>query len=1014
MRINQFPGLVQASSPYKLPLGGAVEQVNVTSVVPGQLTVRGGSVRLGPSDRAIEIWGWSPGSGQSESILGQTEAGDIVEYKGLGGTLDVEVKNQGTFSGDYPVSFSQGRRGEVYIYQGYGARGLVRATNGDVRPVGLDPPTTAPSVTVDFTPSYYVARIDIVDAGSGYSRPPDITIAAPPAGGRQAKAISRIAGRALLEIEVTDGGAGYTSVPVVRVGKPEKQTSTGTPAIAALEAGAPSGNHKTGVVYWDVFQPSNGAFICFRDQRGNRLQRYRDGFILTAHGGSGGGASMYLELTELGKRWTLFGSGTTTVPNPGGITGFPSDCPPSFDENDDGNDPTSFFKSWQVYDWGAGYQPGDEVYAYLFTVTSFQSGFGAKDTCAHLPTGMGCPVVFKGYVWGSGETPDAVTIKDAIKYRRALLSPNLADGGSGYLTPPRFIADDGEIIKSEIDDTGKVTALYSAFPGKTYVWPPEILDDGPSEGGLAQAIVRSNFRGKYQCYYRFVNDAVPKEAGGPLYSSLSPVTVVDAGTGASSLVWGKVAFPAGVTAIELWRSTADQATTLFRVAKITSDADCAHPFPPGWFWKFGSQHPFGCWVDTLSDYDLSNPNREGFLALPILLSDGSLNANRFGVASADFAVGVVFQDRTFLAVDTTGKKPNTIYYSEADEPESIPEVNELILQTNVRDTDYITALIPYAGALVVAQSRHCHRLTFVSDPEKDAQTSLIAYRGCVNQRTWDIYLGTAYVLDEMGLYSVDDRGQVEHLSSQLDGLFRTNTDVMIPQVDWSKRRWFFVRADRNLGVIRVHLAFVGDQGKYPTRQLVYDPDAKSWWEERYPMTFSAAAMIRDENENTRLIHAADDGLYLLGEGLTDSGAPVAYSYKTGHVEFVTDGQRGGGTANPRNVSVVYKPTDDECLLKLSLYYNASDDPRKNVVNRDRGVGFVHEEGTPDCYVDMWRDRLPETEANGIARALFSGRTLEDIYGSDTHLAIQLHGEQGLAGPVVIYSIDLQGVVEASQ
>jgi hypothetical protein len=993
MRINAFPGLIQAASPYALPPGAAVEQTNVMSLVPGQLTVRGGSQKLGDSVRAVEIWGWSPGSGKSESILGQTEAGDIVEYSGLGGSMKVEVKNAGAFSGDYPVTFSQGRRGEVYIYQGYGKRGLVRGTDGTVRLVGLDAPKDKPVITIDSTVSYYVARIDIVRAGSGYSLPPAVTVAPPPAGGRQATAIARIRDRALSEITVTDGGAGYTSPPVVRVAKPQKQVADGVAALAALESGAPGGDHKSGVVYWDFYQPSNGGFTCYSDIDGNNLARWRDGYLVPAYGGSGSGAVMYLELTEVGKQWALYGGsgGSSSAPNPAGLPGFPASCPPAADTEYEGAGPTDLWQSWQVYDFGTGYKPGDEVYAYIFTQSVFWAG-----SCGTLPANQACPVVFKGYVWGSGDTPDPLTIKEDIKYRRARLSEKMANEGSGYLTPPRFIADDGEIIRSEINDNGSVIALHPENKTKTYIWPPEVLDDGAMEGAEAQAIVRANFRGKYQCYYRYVNDSISEESGGPLYSSLSPVNEIDCGEGAKSITWGEVPIPETATAIELWRSTADQATTLFRIAKI------------------GGKDPFGSWVDELSDYDVANPERKGFLAMPILLSDGSLNANRYGVASPDFAVGVVFQDRTFLAVDTTGKRPNTILYSEADEPESMPEVNELILQTNVRDTDYITALIPYAGALVVAQSRHCHRLTFVSDPGDDAQTALIAYRGCINQRTWDIYLGTAYVLDEMGLYAIDERGQVEHLSAALDTMFRTNPDPSLTKIDFSKRRWFFVRADRNLGVIRVHVSFEGDEGKYPARQLVYDPDSKSWWQETYPTAFSSAASVRDDNENTSLVHAGEDGLYSLGVGLTDSGSPIPYSFRTGNIEFITDAQRNGGQAGSRNVSVVYKPTDTESLLKLSLYYNGSKEPRVNVAHRDRGVGFIHEEGEAASYVDMQKMRLEDAESHGIARAIFSGRTLEDIYGSDTHISLKLHGEQTDAGPIVIHSVDLQGVMEAQK
>ena len=59
------------------------------------------------------------------------------------------------FTGEHSVAFSQGRRNEVYVYQGYGARGLVyRASSGKWREVGMDPPGSAPGITIDATPSF--------------------------------------------------------------------------------------------------------------------------------------------------------------------------------------------------------------------------------------------------------------------------------------------------------------------------------------------------------------------------------------------------------------------------------------------------------------------------------------------------------------------------------------------------------------------------------------------------------------------------------------------------------------------------------------------------------------------------------------------------------------------------------------------------------------------------------------------------------------------------------------------
>ncbi len=978
MRLNKWLGLITTGSPYALPPGAAVEQVNCTSVVPGQLSVRGGSKVIAQSpDRCLSLWGYSVGSGMTETVIGFNDKGSLVEFQGIGSTSPTTTTEKTEFSPDRPVNFSQGRRGEVYIYQGYGKRGVIRGLDGKYRPVGLDAPDKAPGISVARTITSYVARIDIIDPGNGYHAAPSVSIESPFGGGRPAKAVSRIASGQVSEIEITDGGSGFKETPCVQFTNPEGLTVTGGGAAAklSLAAGSPAGDPDTGIVFWEITETPWFWWLCLEG-----LLKEGKGYIVEAvsETGKGSGAKAIFWLPE-----DFWRSLLCYNPN----------------KDDDGTGLTRFgdLVKVQVYDFGSGYDPSDKITATIKVAGAWVSRYGSASGATFGPVCNGalqyCQLVATGYTLNHSGCPDRLTIIEENPYRQRPLDPKILDAGSGYLTPPTFVTQEGDIIKTEIDCDGKVTQLIVGDPNKLYLFPPKLLrTDGNVGKARALAIMRPIFRGKYQCYYRYVDESISEADGGPLYSSLSPVKEIDCGDGSSQINWSYEPDPG--SAVELWRTTADQATVLFRVAKI------------------GGSKPFGGIQDTISDYDLVNPSRTGFQAMPIVLADGSLNANRFGIASTDFAVGVVFQDRTWLGVDTTGKRPNTLMYSEADEPEAMPEVNELILQTNLRDTDYITALIPYAGALIVTQSRHCHRLSFVNSPAIDATTSLIAYRGCINQRCWDIYQGVAYLLDDIGLYSLTPQGEVEYLSYPVDTLFRVNQDEAAKEIDFNKREWFFVRADRNLGVIRVHVAFKGDEGKFPTRQIVYDPDSKTFWMEEYPVRFSSATEVRADNGSIILLHGGRDGLYQFGVGLTDSGTPVPYSWKSGNFEFITDRDKGGGQQNSRDVSVVYKPTKDSSVLNLSVYYNGSKTPRSNVVLRDRGVGFVHSDEKPVAFVDMKIKPQQEAESHGIARAMFAGKTLEDFAGSDTHVAVKLFGEQTESGDVVVHSVDMKGVADS--
>ena len=97
IRISKWPGLVTGASPYVIPAGAAVEQMNAQSSIPGQLTVRGGMGQVTNTCNGnasacssgnvigglLEVWGYSPGSGASEVMFGFTDAGELVRLTGL-------------------------------------------------------------------------------------------------------------------------------------------------------------------------------------------------------------------------------------------------------------------------------------------------------------------------------------------------------------------------------------------------------------------------------------------------------------------------------------------------------------------------------------------------------------------------------------------------------------------------------------------------------------------------------------------------------------------------------------------------------------------------------------------------------------------------------------------------------------------------------------------------------------------------------------------------------------------
>lgn len=634
-------------------------------------------------------------------------------------------------------------------------------------------------------------------------------------------------------------------------------------------------------------------------------------------------------------------------------------------------------------------------------------------------------------------------------------------------------------------------------PGRGYASPPvATLSGGGGSGAKLTSIVRATFRGDYYCYYRYLDDSVLPEEGGPLYSNLSPVTKLKSGDGMDKITWDLTSIkdnvPDGMK-LELWRTTGGQQIVVYRLGVWEKDADGnllqVVPDFDGEYTPTPNE-----FLDDLHDSELQDPLREGFQAMPITLPNGTINANRFTPPPDMYAVGVFFQDRWWMGVHapataTEKPQPNTLRYSEQGEPSAMPEVNELIIQQNLRSADYITALVPYAGSMIVMQSRHCHRLTYVVQPIIDAGISLFAYRGCLNQRCWDIFEGRLFSMDSAGVYSITPQGEMDDLSVGID-------DIFSDKIDWSKSKWFLVRAERSLNVLRISVAYVGDPGVYPTRQLVYALDYKAWWEERYSNLLPAGCDVKKPSGQNALYYgSASGGVYELGSGSTDDGsewisgcnidepgrgyrkspdiqinsdtgsgaelsasidsngsltgvivkhcgtgyksadkvvvadaptggktaelslsitesgdAPVHYSVKTGNMEFVNDTMnKGDGSAMNRQVSVVYKPTDGTSVLNLETYYNGAEVPRSNVVRRDRGVGFVNADDVPAATLNMKATNEELAESTGVARALFSGRTLDDIQGNDRHIAVGLSGKQNNSR-IVLHSVDVHGVM----
>lgn len=976
------------------------------------------------------------------------------------------------FSGAKPITAAQGRYGEVILVQGNGVRPARWDGAGAAVDAGIDKPASAPSISLNTSPLYYVARVDVSKPGACYYSPPVVTLSggatAVANGGRAAKTLAYLSQAGVYEVAVQDGGKGYAAPPTASLSATHGTGATFRAVLAGPADPDPQrGSPYTGITQWEILEqpagtnplencpdgnmPRFAATNCVNIDlpitgNGTFTKQSTYAYVRTATGGSGSpcipagsftrnisytvsgvtsGSGAILRLRWDGAVWTSSctgASGATTAHWLGATE----------------------LESAEPHKWGSNYPANSNVRVTINSIDGDAGQIVIEGYAAHNPKNTRSP----GY---------------------SISKIDILSGGSGYTVAPalKITSETGFGAYATCAVTnGVITSVKLENGGGGYRIPPTV--EAVSGGAEVFAVARPHLRGKYQCYCRFV-DSTPASKGGPIPSSLSPVTEVDAGDGARSMTWTVPSVSGRATSVELWRSSSNQATTLYRVTSTSE----------------------GSFVDSLTDEELRDPDRAGYAAMPIVLPNGEINANRFTPPPSDKAVVVRFQDRFWYGVDTSGNQPNTVLFSEVDEPESVPDVNELVIQQNAAQADSLRALIPYGPTLLLMQSRHAYSLSFSKQPVLDAQVAPIAYRGALNQRCWDIHDGVCYVMDQYGVYSIAPSGGVDPLSEPIKNLFAD-------QIDFGKPDWPFVIVDHATGILRAFVAFKGDDSRavqdgFPTKALCYGIASKSWWIESYPMQVRSATHVRLASGDFRCVYATQNGAFLLDEGAVDvsSGSAVSvvltnpgsgyrlpprvtasggvgatfqasvdasgalsaiwitnpgfgyspgslsitppddpngvqatatlavsanaaslhptYRFKSGCMAYVNDSDNPkAGSAQPRGVRLLYKPQPSTCDVSLRMYYNNAPHPRPNVAPRSRGVGFSHDTVDNAARLNMAALTVRYGYDTGVANALFAGRTMDDIAAADRHVAVELLGTRKNSEPVEFYRLEVAG------
>lgn len=850
-----------------------------------------------------------------------------------------------------PITFFKGRFSDLYGVDGMGRGVRWDGSGASVEPIGLNKPAVGPAVTASSSAaSGSVASIQMVLGGAGYHTPPTVTLT----GGTPttpATARALISGGRVTGVVVTNRGAGYQSTPSVAFS-------------GGIGSGAAFTVNVSGQVRSVLVTASGSGYTTTPSAAGSSASS-----VITCqhHGLSAGSSFQFASLNggsglTTGVDYYVVASGATTLTaatTTGGATNI-------FSSNFTGR---IVIPPPQVTFGGAGLSSAAgavnlDASGGVIGVQVLSGGTGATTT--------GATATITG---GGGTGASAVP---ELSY--SVVSVSVASSGSGYYVAPvvtfRAAPSDtrgvGAAVTSYVNTAGNITGASIVSGGEYFAPPTAIILDTSAK---AQATVSQSMQGKYQCALRYI-DNTPETERGPIPSSISDLVEVDVTSAADSLTWTLRHYGVDdrVAAVELWRSTADQAVSLFRIATIQrTDGN----------WE-------GTYADSLSDAELADPKRDGFAVMPIVLPSGQLNARRFSVPPGEFAVATMFQDRAWYAVDSSRAKPNSLYYSETDEPESVPSENELVIQDNTLEPDRIVGLVPFSTQLLVAQTSRLHALSYVSQPILDASIMLVAYRGMLNSRCGDVLTGAAVLADSFGMYAFDG-SNAEAISVPVDNYWRDNI------IDFSQSDKFHVRCDAATMTARFFYCRTGDAN--PVRALCYCFATKAWWEETYatPVTATCTTILAAK---VAVLHAGSDGVFRKSVGLSDSGAAIPYQLRTGNQALTNE--RGD-----RSVAIVYDPTTSDSQLGVGLHFNNSSSPRANAISTDTGSGFTTIHGSTVATLNMKKSRSALGDSTGFAQAHYSGRVDDRSAGGDRHVAVAIEGAQS-ADAVAIHALRIAG------
>jgi len=881
------------------------------------------------------------------------------------------------FTASGHLCFARGPNGDLY-----GVNGLDRGLRWDgitanVEQLGITAPASPPTVSADTTgPGQFVSGIDVVEGGLGFTQQPTLTVANPTSG-RPAQGRAVVQEGSVASVVLTEAGDTYTSPPAVTISAP-------TGSVAGSGA---------------VLSPVFGEVIV-RVAVTNTGTGYTSAPTVTVSGGSGTGAILEAVLRSGGRV-----AGVNVI-NPG--SGYTSPTISFSGGGGSGAAATAVrvlgVESVTVTSGGSGYAGRLSV---AFAGGTSRRFGGSSAVATAIANSSGAIASVEVSSPGSYSSTPTATVATPLAM---LTKAAKAVAVMRYGIEGRFLCAYRYVDDTPLSRAGPIPSSLSDYatldvnsPAANIGWSN--LSAG-SEARVSKIELWRTTADQALAFYRvavlpsnatsFTDTLTDAELTAEArirsctaVASTDIVTCTGHGLGeGDEVVFTALTGGAGLTLNKKYYAL-DVTATTFKV----------------------SATPNGSAVDITTNMTAGTATCRSFAVLPLVLPNGSPNAYRFRPPPQNKSAMVIYQDRAWYGVDAPGRtytgvsdssagEPNTLYFSEIDEPESVPEQNQIVIQDNVNGADQITAMMPFGGALLVFQERHCYRLAYGAEPLLDGSVSMISQRGCLHQRCWDAHDSVAYVADYSGIYAIEG-DNVTPLTDDIDNLW---SDQFFK---WSAYKNFFMRVDPRTRVVRFFFVAAADSGSLPDRALCFHPLTKAWWQEQYAQPLTAAAACRSGGQ-LKLLAGASSGAILAadagGQDIAAGGGvqSIACQFRTGNFSLNSSKDRG--------IRLLYKPTSASAVLALKLHYNNSQTARAPVVTADNGTGFTHA-GGQSANLDLQTSRSALGSATGMALCQYAGRVDDRSAGGDRHIALDLSVTAPSSERVTLFGAGVSGAGE---